>query len=599
MKRAARLFPYIGWLSLLSMKTLRIDANAGLTNAIIALPQCMAFALVAGMPPQYGLYAAMIIPPIAALFGSSWQMISGPAMAISLVVFASVSPLAEPGSQEYIELALVLTLLTGAFQLAFAVARMGGAVNFVSHTVVVGFTAAAAILILTGQLPGVLGISLPRGLAFYEQWGYIVKDLGLINPHVISVSVCAMLFTLIFRWYLPKWPGMLIALVAGAAMNYMIDGASHGVKTIGALPMAPPTPEIPTVTLQHIRELAPGALALAILGLIEAVAIARSISLKTRQPINANKEFFGQGLSNLIGSFFSAFAGSGSFTRSAVNVESGARTPLSSVFAAICLGLLLLLVAPLTKYIPLPAMAGVVLIISFNLIHPAEIIKIWRAGIDEWSVLLMTMLATLFVALEFAVYGGVLLSLIVYLNRTAKPGVKPLVPSLKMSQRQLVPVEYEPRDECPQLKIASLEGSLFFGAAAHVSGEFERMRVESPTQAELMLMFDSVNFIDLSGAEILTQEAETRAERGGGMYLIGVSPEVSKQLDRFGVTDVIPANRIYQSKNNALAEATRSLDLAICSRCQIRLFQECDKLAQRGRQLSSESANQSATLIRE
>jgi len=409
MKAFSRLFPALRWWPLVNRGSLRADVIAGLTNAVIVLPQGVAFALIAGLPPEYGLYTAMVTPVIAALFGSSWHLISGPTTAISIVVFATVSPYFEPGTGDYIGAVLILTLLAGIYQLVFGLARLGSMVNFVSHTVVVGFTAGAAVLIFTSQVKTILGLDLPRE-NFVGTWAQVVEHLTHVNLWVLFIALVTAATAIFVRRINPRLPHLLLGMLAGAIVTWLSNATAHGVTLLGPLTSHLPPPSIPALSFESLRVLGSSALAVAILGLIEAVSISRSIAVKSYQRIDGNQEFIGQGMSNIVGSFFSAYAGSGSFTRSGVNYAAGARTPMSAIFAAGWLALLLLFVADLTRYLPIPAMGGIILVVAWGLIDLAEVRKIIRSGIYEWSVLAATFFATLFLELEFAVYGGVLLS---------------------------------------------------------------------------------------------------------------------------------------------------------------------------------------------
>jgi len=350
------LFPFLNWWPMVNKKTIKADIGAGITNAVIVLPQGVAFAMIAGLPPIYGLYTAMIIPVIAALFGSSWHLISGPTTAISIVVFASISQFAEPGTESFITLVFVLTFIAGAIQLLMGIARMGVLVNFVSHSVVVGFTAGAAVLIATSQLKHVFGFTPPKGASFYTNWEYIIMHIGETNMYVFGIAMATLITALLLKKLTPKIPNMLVAMLVGSLVAYFWANGVDGVTLVGKLPAELPSFHFPSLTSENIIMLTPNAFAVALLGLIEAVAIARSISTKSHQNLDGNQEFIGQGLSNLVGSMFMSYAGSGSFTRSGINYQAGAKTPLSAIFAAISLALILLLVAPLTAYLPIAAM---------------------------------------------------------------------------------------------------------------------------------------------------------------------------------------------------------------------------------------------------
>jgi sulfate permease, SulP family len=306
------LFPFLVWTRFITRQSIKDDFFAGLTGAVIVLPQGVAFAAIAGMPPEYGLYTAMVTPIVAALFGSSFHLVSGPTTAISIVVFAAISRYAEPGTPEFISLALTLTFIAGVYQLAFGLARLGALVNFVSHTVVIGFTAGAAILIATSQMQHVLGVDIPPGESFLHTW----VDIGLswrdIDPFLLSIAGVTLVTALLVRRFVPKIPNLLIAMMVGSLLAAGLAQFAPDIELVGEIPAHLPPFSVPEFSFATLRTLAPEAFAVALLGLIEAVSISRAVATRSNQRIDANQEFIGQGLSNAVGSMFSSYAGSGS-----------------------------------------------------------------------------------------------------------------------------------------------------------------------------------------------------------------------------------------------------------------------------------------------
>jgi SulP family sulfate permease len=569
--RLRRLLPFLRWWGFVGLDTLRGDLVAGLTGAVIVLPQGVAFAMIAGLPPEYGLYTAIVPPVVAALFGSSLHLISGPAIAVSIVVFATLSPLAEPGSAEFIRLALTLTFLAGLFQLAFGLARMGVLVNFVSHSVVVGFTAGAAILIATSQLKHVFGLHLPGSASFLGAWKDILSEIHHTNPYVVLVAVITLTCAASLKALRPRWPGLLVALLIGSLTSLILGGESHGVQLMGRLPAHLPPLSLPGFSGDTLRELAPKALAVALLGLIQALSIARSISTYSRQLIDGNQEFIGQGLSNMVGSFFSSYAGSGSFTRSAINYRVGAMTPLSSVFAAAFLALILLLIAPLTAYLPIAAMAGVILLVAYSLIDYHHIRSIVRTSREETAVLLTSFLATLLLDLEFAIYAGVLLSLILYLSRTSHPQIVNLAPDPNSDRMMLTRSELQ----CLNFKIIRIDGSLFFGAVSHVAEFLYGVDKNSVHKSHVLIVACGINSIDVAGAEMLVQESQRRRKLRGELYLCGLKQQAREVLERGGYIGIIGEDHMFESETEAVLSILPRLDPADCHRCLHPLFKEC------------------------
>jgi SulP family sulfate permease len=307
----SRLFPFLRWWPTVSRGTLRADLVAGVIGAIVVLPQGVAFATLAGLPPEYGLYGAMVPTVVAALWGSSLHAVTGPTNAVSLVVFATVAPLAAPGSAEYIGLVLTLSFMAGVIMLAMGLARLGALVNFISHTVVVGFTAGAAVLIIASQLRNFLGIDVPRGASLLETLAALARHLQDVQPYVLLVGATTLAAGVLARRFVPKIPDMIVAMIAGAALAYGLNATlghgATGIRTLGALPSALPQLSHPQFSLETFRALLGIALAVTLLGLTEAVSIARAIALKSGQRIDGNQEFIGQGLANIAASFFSGY----------------------------------------------------------------------------------------------------------------------------------------------------------------------------------------------------------------------------------------------------------------------------------------------------
>ncbi len=570
------IFPFLRWLPMVNRNTIRADLIAGFTGAVIVLPQGVAFATIAGLPPEYGLYTAMVTPIVAALFGSSLHLISGPTTAISIVIFSAVSHHAVPGTPEFIQMALTITFLAGVYQLAFGIARLGALVNFVSHTVVVGFTAGAAILIATSQMKHVLGVEVPRGESFLHTWMTLYEHLGNVNYYVLLVAVVTLVTALLVKRFVPAIPNLLAGLIMGSVVALLINGEAHGVDLVGEIPRHLPPLSSPDFSFASLKLLAPEAFAVALLGLIEAVSISRAIAAKSHQRIDGNQEFIGQGLSNIVGSFFSSYAGSGSFTRSGINYSAGAKTPMSAIFAAVFLALIVLLIAPLTAYLPIAAMGGVILLVAYNLIDLHHIKEILTISKSETAVLLTTFFATLFLELEFAIYLGVLLSLILFLNRTSTPDIVELGPDIdpRGGKRQLVNLEEKPLAQCPQLKIIRIDMSIYFGSANHIQNKLHKIS-EQDGYHHILIICTGVNFIDMTGAEMLVQEATRLEELGGGLYFAEIKPRVYDFISRAHFIRKIGNDHFFDEKKIAIREIIKKLDIERCRSCKVRVFEEC------------------------
>lgn len=570
-------FPFREWLPGITKKTFRADLLAGLTGAIVALPQGVAFATIAGMPPEYGLYAGMVPAIIAALFGSSWHLVSGPTTAASIVLFSVLSKSAAPGSAEYVQLALTLTMMVGLIQLFMGLVRLGSLINFISHSVVVGFTAGAAILIAASQLKNFFGISIPRGGHLYTTLHGVFSQWHDFNLYVIGVGMATIITGIAVKMFLPKVPDMIVSMLIGCTVAYWLSRSAGphvaNISVVGALPSSLPPLSAPHFTFENIKLLAPAALATTLFALTEAVSIARSLAVKSGQRIEGNQEFIGQGLSNIAGSFFSGYVATGSFNRSGINFQAGAKTPLAAVFAGSLLMVAVLFAAPLGVFLPNATMAGILFIVAWGLIDFHQIQRILKTSRSESVIMVTTFLATLFLDLEFAILLGVMLSLVLYLNKTSHPRVLSRVPDPRNPMRSFTTDPALP--ECPQLKIVRIDGSLFFGAINHVEDQLRFMHRVHPEQKHLLLVFSGINFIDMAGADFLAGLVKKELEEGGRLYLYDIKKPVCEEIQQEGYLDLIGGENIFESKDEAIAGIFTKLDKDICAQCTARIFLEC------------------------
>ena len=568
-------FPFLTWFKLVTKASIKADLIAGLTGAVIVLPQGVAFATIAGLPPEYGLYTAMVTPIIAALFGSSLHLVSGPTTAISIVVFSSISHYAEPGSAEFVSLVLTLTFLAGVYQLAFGLARLGAMVNFVSHTVVIGFTAGAAILIASSQLPHITGIFVPKGESFFFTLLDLYQGAGGTNFYLVAIGLTTLITTILVKKFFPKLPNLLLGMVVGSLLALYFKEFTTDIKLVGEIPAHLPPLSMPNFSFSTIKMLAPEAFAVALLGLIEAVSISRAVATKSNQRIHANQEFIGQGMSNILGSFMSSYAGSGSFTRSGLNYASGAKTPLSAIFAAIILMLIVLLIAPLMGYLPIAAMAGVILVVAYNLIDFHHIRETLSFSVEESAVLITTFLATLFLELEFAIYLGVLLSLVLFLGKTSTPSIPTLsLNEMTNGKKKLIDINEKPLKQCPQLKIIRIDMSIYFGSVNYIQKRIATIS-ENERINHILIVASGVNFIDLAGTEALIAENNCLIKNGGSLYFVGLKPSVYEFAAKSHFIQQVGASHFFDTKKQAIKHIYKKLDRETCATCPALIFNEC------------------------
>ena len=549
-------------------KTLKADVLAGMTNAAIVLPQGVAFALIAGLPPEYGLYTAMITPVIAALFGSSWHLISGPTTAISLVLFSVLSDHYKIASAEYVHAALAITLMGGLLQLLLGLSGLGKFVPLISHSVMVGFTAGAAILIAGSQFKTALGLSLPRDTSWIE----LFANLGSVNFYSLLITGVSLVTIVVSSKISKKIPHFLLALFVGTLLSFFLPGP---LATVGELPSVFPRVTFPVPNFDFIADFGGPSVTIAILGLIEAVAISRAIAIRSGQKLDSQQEIIGQGLSNVIGSFFSSYMGSGSFTRSGVNYESGARTPLAAVFAAISLLVILIFIAPLLQYLPMPAMAGVIFFVAYRLIDFKEIKHIFYKSRTETWVMGTTFSFCILFDLEMALLSGVLISLGVFLSETAKASVHIRARNTHTPQGKFGSVGIHPVTECPQLRFIRIDGPLYFGVVEELEKEFSRIFQQNPLQKNISINLKGNGYLDFFAAEFLISLIQKVRKKGGNVWM-RVSPFlIRNKLEKYGVVQVLGKENLFTSKYEVISMVVPKLDLQICATCPYRVFKEC------------------------
>jgi sulfate permease, SulP family len=397
--------------------TIRADVLAGLTGAIVVLPQGLAFATLAGMPPHYGLYAAIVPCIIAALFGSSRIMVTGPANAISLTTMALIAPLALPESPQYVSLVLTLSFLVGVIQIALGLGGIGKWVEKVPHSVIVGFTTGAAILIINSQVGSLVGVDIARGTSVIDTLriaGTAVGQ-GAVQPLAPLLVVMTLLVMRLWRPLNRKIPAMLIAVIAGSFAAVALErwlGDGFVFRKVSAIPGAIPPLSMPDFQLSTLQMLFGPVMVMVLLASTEAMAIARAMALKNKDAFDANQEFIGQGLANVGGAFTSAYPASGSFNRSGVNYAAGARTPLSAASAGVFLVLILLFVSPLAMYLPYVVISALLLAVAWGLIDMRQIRHEIAAGPREWLPMAVTGIGTVTASLEWAVLLGICTAMI-------------------------------------------------------------------------------------------------------------------------------------------------------------------------------------------
>ena len=557
---------------------LRPDLIAGLTVGVVLLPQAIAFSLLAQLPPQMGLYTAIIGGIVAALWGSSEHLHTGPTNTLSLLVFSTLAVSTLPGSQEYVLAAGVLAVMAGALQVGLGLLRLGFIVNFVSHSVIVGFGTAAGVLIALRQIDPLLGLSLPKSDVLT---GLINSVLAVPGTHLLTaaIGVGSMALIILLRRVNPRLPGSLIALLAATAVVYLLGERAAGVAVLGPIAGGLPSlTALPLFDLQLLGELSTGALALAAIGLVQTTAVSRSLASQTHQRLDNNQEFVGQGIANVLSGLFGGYATSGSFTISAVKFRAGAQTRLASIVAALVVLLVMLVAGPVGAYLPVSALAAALIITAYNMLDQAAIRRILRGAPGDAIIMVVTFLGTLFLNLDFAVLVGILLSFVLYVMRTSAPRVQVVVPDSDFrhfAHRPDAPV-------CPQLGIVEIQGDLYFGAVSHIEEAILHQAAANPDQRFLLIRMHHVNQIDFSGIHMLEGLVQAYRDRGGDVFLVRVSSQAQRLMQATGCLTYLGEDNILDEDSAVDFLFHRVLDPAVCIyECPVRVFRECQNLPKR------------------
>lgn len=567
--------PVRPWFKQITKKTAGADAIAGLTNAAVVLPQGVAFAIIAGLPPEFGLYTAIVVALIAGIWGSSMIMVSGPTTAISAVIFASMSQLATPGTETYIGMVFTLTLMVGAIQIIAGIFKMGGLISFISHSVLIGFTAAAALLIASSQLGGALGISKGDGGGVLERLIHVGRHLDELNTSALIVSGTTILSLVVFLRLSRKLPSYIFALAVGGGVAYLLDAPANGVAMFAPLQSIFPKIGPPDLSLRLITDLLPVAATVAFVGLLEAISIGRSFALRRDEPYDSSQEMVGQGLSNAVGSVFQCYAGSGSFTRSGLNADAGAQTPLSTVFSAGFLVVLLLLLAPYLALVPVPAMAAVILFVSYRLINFGEIRHVLESNRNETVILAATFLTGIFTELDLAIVVGVITSLCVFLYDSSHPIVAVGAPANVNGRRVFKNAARYNLPECPQISVVRVEGPMFFASVENVEQQFRDVERSNGVPKTKLMGLKGLWKIDLSGAGLLLKEIRRARKAGADFHIFTTNAASLTILNRLHVFDELGESNLHNNKAEAIAAAVAAADDSICKDCKLRVFIEC------------------------
>lgn len=554
-----QLFPLYETVKAYKKEYIRRDIVAALTVAVIVIPQSMAYAIIAGVNPVYGLYTAIVSTIIASAFGSSNHLIAGPTNAISLLIASSMRDFI--GLDNAYQILFLLTFLVGMLQILFGLFKLGKVINYVSHTVIIGFTAGAGVLIALGQLNQLLGISIKNSiqLSTIEKLLYVITHINETNTYALFLGLLTISIIIVCRKINKNLPGSLIGIIIPIFLILWFSLDKYGVKLTGEIPAVLPSFKMITLDIAIVKDIFSSSLAIAIVGLIEAISISKSIATSSKQKINANQEFIGQGMANLVSSFFQCFAGSGSFTRSAVNYYSGAITRLSGILSGVFVAISLIFLAPYAQFIPMPCLAGVILVVAYNMVNKKEFKRISTINKSDGIVMWVTFIATVLMPdLERAIYIGIIISIVLYLKESNQVPVKILVKS-KQKDNCINEYDYDYIDEKVDILIIQLSGNLYFGSAYDLENKLGSLIDKAKV---IIIRMKNIERIDITCMDVLKTFMLSIKENNGNIILEGVTPGLMKSLINAQIDNIIGGENILLSEDEVFASLNKSLELA-------------------------------------
>ncbi|HEX8961517.1 MAG TPA: SulP family inorganic anion transporter [Rhodocyclaceae bacterium] len=543
-------------------ENLKYDLIAGITVSLVAIPQSLAYAQLAGVPAYYGLYAALIPTVVGALFGSSRQLSTGPVAMTSLLTAASVAPLAAHGSDTYYAYVILLALLSGVFQIAFGLMRVGVLLNFLSHPVLMGFINAAAMIIGLSQLPTLLGIPARQSEHFLLDIWQVLANIDTVHELSLAFGVSALAMLFAFRKFAPKAPGVLVTVALLTWVSAKLGYESMGGRVVGAVPAGLPSLSLPPLDWNASMELLPAAFVIALISFMEAMSSAKVIAIRTRAPWNENKELIGQGLAKVAAAFCHSMPVSGSFSRSALNLASDARTAFSSVVSALCVLLALLFFTSTLHPLPKPVLAAIIMMAVLGLINFGAIRNAWIANRDDGIAAIVTFVATLAFApnIQNGIVTGIMLSLALLLYRMMRPRIASLGlhanGSLRDAQRHGLPPLH------PKLAAVRFDGALRFVNVSYFEDALLRQEREQPNVSCILVKASGINDIDASGVDMLKNLVARFRANGIQLAFSGMKKQVQDVMERTGLIAQIGTENVFATDGEALQNLLARLNQA-------------------------------------
>ncbi len=547
-----RFFPFLGW-QRFTAQTVREDVIAGITVSLVAIPQALAYAQLAGVPPYYGLYAAFIPTIIGVLFGSSAILSTGPVAMTSLLTAASIAPLAAAGSEQFYAFAILLALLSGLIQIGFGLARMGVLLNFLSHPVLMGFINAAALIIALSQIPAFLGISIIQSKhLLLDSWN-VLTNFDALHGMSLAFGLGAIALLYLFKKFLPKLPGVLLTVGFLTWVSFMVGFAEHGGRVVGVIPQGLPSLTVPSFDWAAIREMLPAAFVLALISFVEAMSSCKVIAFKTRTRWDENQELIGQGLAKVAAAFCQSMPVSGSFSRSALNLSANARTGLSSLISAGFVFATLMFFTGALYHLPKPVLAAMIMMAVVNLVNVKSIQHAWQASRDDGIAATTTFFATLMFApnIQDGILAGIMLSLVLFFYRRMRPRII-IALGLHADGTLRDAARFDLPSLPPQIGALRFDSSLLFFNVAYFEDAVLKLIQRKPDAKYILIVGSGINHLDGSGVEIFYSLSKHLHDNDITLAFSGLKMQVLEVMERTGLIETIGKDNIFSADRIAI-----------------------------------------------
>lgn len=576
MQTIVKFFPFLLWLKDYKKEYLIRDLTAGITVGTVLVPQSMAYAMLAGLPPVYGLYAAAITPIIGTLWGKSGILGIGPLAIVSLLTASALAPFAQPESPEYIAMAIMLAFMVGTILLLMGIFKFGFIFRFISYPVIVGILSAIAIIIALSQVRHILGIDVAKTEFIYQMFAEIGKNIADTNPYAVAIALLS--FGIIYggaRIHI-YFPGALVAVILTTLLAYFFNLGEIGVKTVGDMPVGLPMPALPYIDIDMKIRLIGSAMVIGIMGFVQVVALTKVIASKTGQKADLNQELIGHGAANFLGSFFQSYPVTSSASRTAVNLHAGSKTGISIILSGVIVMLALLFLTPLFYYLPRATLGAIVFAAAISMIQYNPFTKVYKTSRLDGSIALATFLFALILKPDYAIFIGVAISMILFLRTSISPHLSVLTRNPKTETFEDVETSNLPT--CPQILYLRPDFAIYFANAEYIRENIlDHVRERKNGLKYVLIDFETVSNLDTTGVDELTSLIKDMEQFKVKLYIANVSASVKEVMNSSGLMNLLDQKCCLNSKGESITLLFNKIDHKYCKdMCPYKIFWECE-----------------------